>query len=116
LRTCWICLCAALAASYLLPVHALLQWQMPVRVVASAGLVFLPVYFASVCFSRLFREEREVGFPLGLNLIGAMAGGWLEYLSMVIGLRAVWLVALGVYALAWLATEWSCGWKRPTRM
>jgi SAM-dependent methyltransferase len=116
LRTCWIGLCTALAASYMLPVHALLEWPLPVRVVASAGLVFLPVYFASVCFSRLFRDEREVGFPLGLNLIGAMAGGWLEYLSMVIGLRAVWLVALGVYALAWLVTEWSYGWKRPTRM
>ena len=36
-----------------------------------------------------------------------MAGGWLEYLSMVFGLRQIWLVALLVYALAWFFAEWS---------
>jgi SAM-dependent methyltransferase len=112
LRASWVCLCAALAASYLLPVQFLLEFALPLRIVASTGLIFVPVYFASVCFSRLFQREEEVGFPLGLNLVGAMAGGWLEYLSMVFGLRAIWLVAVLVYALAWLFAEWSRGFKR----
>ena len=114
LRVAWFGVCAGLAGSYLFPVNALLEWALPLRVLAGACMVCVPVYFASVCFSRLFRDEPAVGYPLGLNLIGAMAGGWLEYLSMVFGLRAIWLVALGVYALAWLFTEWAHGWKRTT--
>jgi SAM-dependent methyltransferase len=111
-RASWIGLCAALAASYLFPVQLLLELALPLRIAASAGLIFVPVYFASVCFSRLFQCEHEVGFPLGLNLVGAMAGGWLEYLSMVFGLRSIWLVALLVYALAWFFAEWTAGFKR----
>jgi hypothetical protein len=107
LRASWIGLCAALAASYLFPVQSLLEFAVPLRIVAGTGLIFVPVYFASVCFSRLFQREGEVGFPLGLNLVGAMAGGWLEYLSMAFGLRSIWLVALLVYALAWFFTECS---------
>jgi SAM-dependent methyltransferase len=114
LRASWIGLCAALAASYLFPVQSLLEFALPLRIVASTGLIFVPVYFASVCFSRLFQREEEVGYPLGLNLVGAMAGGWLEYLSMVYGLRSIWLVALVVYALAWVFAEWSGGFKRST--
>jgi SAM-dependent methyltransferase len=107
LRASWIGLCIALAASYLFPVQSLLELALPLRIAASTGLIFVPVYFSSVCFSRLFQREKEVGFPLGLNLVGAMAGGWLEYLSMVFGLRSIWLIALLVYALAWFFTEWS---------
>ena len=114
LRASWIGLCTALAASYLFPVQSLLEFALPLRIVASTGLIFVPVYFASVCFSRLFQREEEVGYPLGLNLVGAMAGGWLEYLSMVYGLRSIWLVALVVYALAWVFAEWSGGFKRST--
>jgi SAM-dependent methyltransferase len=112
LRASWIGLCAALAASYLFPVQSLLEFALPLRIVASTGLIFVPVYFASVCFSRLFQREEEVGYPLGLNLVGAMAGGWLEYLSMIYGLRSIWLVALLVYALAWVFAEWSGAFKR----
>lgn len=113
LRIAWIGLCGALAVSYLFPVQYLLDYSLAPRLAASGLLIFVPVYFASVCFSRLFREERAVGFPLGLNLVGAMAGGWIEYLSMVYGLRSIWLVALGVYALAWLSAEWSSRFKQP---
>ena len=112
LRAAWIGLCAALAASYLFPVHFLLEFSLPLRIVTSGLLIFIPVFFASVCFSRLFRREPDVGFPLGLNLVGAMAGGWLEYLSMVYGLRSIWLVALAVYALAWLSAECAGGFRR----
>ena len=47
------------------------------------------------------------GYPLGVNVVGAMAGGLLEYVSMAVGMRAVWLAVPGVYGLAWLATELS---------
>jgi hypothetical protein len=40
---------------------------------------------------------------LGMNLVGAMAGGVLEYTSMLTGMRAVWLMVLVLYLIAWLA-------------
>jgi cbb3-type cytochrome oxidase subunit 3 len=35
--------------------------------------------------------------------VGAMAGGVLEYTSMLTGMRAVWLMVLVLYLIAWLA-------------
>ena len=40
---------------------------------------------------------------LGSNLLGAVLGGFLEYASLVWGVRALALLALALYALAWLA-------------
>jgi hypothetical protein len=34
--------------------------------------------------------------------VGAMAGGVLEYVSMLTGMRSVWLLVLAIYLLAWL--------------
>jgi len=75
------------------------------RALVAGLLIGLPVFCAAVAFSLLFRREPVTGYPLGINLVGAMAGGLVEYVSMAIGMRGVWLVALGVYGLAWLTTE-----------
>jgi hypothetical protein len=53
-----------------------------------------------VCFSRLFAEEEDAGRALGINLVGAMNGGGIEYVSMVVGMRGVWIVALLLYGIA----------------
>jgi hypothetical protein len=42
---------------------------------------------------------------LGSNLLGAMVGGCIEYLSMFVGLRAVALVALAIYIAAFLVLK-----------
>ncbi|HTO54804.1 MAG TPA: hypothetical protein VMR50_15570 [Myxococcota bacterium] len=105
LRAAWAGLFLAIAVNYAFPLPALFALAAPLRALACAALVGLPVYCASVCFSRLFAAEPSVGYPLGINLIGAMAGGLVEYASMALGMRAVWLVALGVYVSAFLATR-----------
>lgn len=102
----WAGLFVSIGVNYAFPLPVLLELATPLRALACAALVGLPVYCASVCFSRLFAAEPTTGYPLGINLIGAMAGGLVEYSSMAIGMRAVWLVALGVYALAFAATRW----------
>ena len=38
----------------------------------------------------------------GANLLGAMVGGVVEYLSLLIGYRSLLLVAAGIYALAFV--------------
>lgn len=105
LRLAW----AGLAASILLNVFFPLTWLFvlpaPLKVGASGVLIGLPVFFAALCFSHLFKHQKTTGYALGINLVGAMAGGLVEYLSMLIGMRAVWLVVLGVYTAAWLTTR-----------
>jgi Spermine/spermidine synthase domain len=104
LAVAWPGICAAVLVNYFLPISWLLELPTAARMLACGALVGAPIYFAAVCFSRLFQRQEVTGYPLGLNLVGAMAGGLIEYLSMLIGMRQVWLVALAIYALAWGST------------
>jgi hypothetical protein len=41
---------------------------------------------------------------MAANLLGAMAGGLLEYNSMYFGFRFLYLLAMALYAVAWAQT------------
>ena len=107
LGVAWAALFASLALNWAFPLPWLFELGVAARVLACMLLVGLPVYCAGVCFSRLFERQAITGYALGINLIGAMAGGLLEYASMALGMRGVWLIALGVYALAFAASRLS---------
>ncbi len=104
LRWAWIGLGASILLNVFFPLPWLFALHPVAKIVACGVLIGLPVHFAAVCFSRLFASQKTTGYALGVNLVGAMAGGTLEYLSMYFGMRGVWLVALTVYGLAMLAT------------
>ena len=65
----------------------------------------VPVFFAGLIFSLLFKRTADARAALGSNLMGAIAGGVSESLSFVIGINALGAVALLFYAgsAAWLA-------------
>jgi len=68
------------------------------------GLVnALPVGFAGVIVSILLARSRNPSASLASNLLGALVGGCLEYLSMSVGLRALAILALVIYGMAWLS-------------
>lgn len=100
----WVGVVVALALNALLPLEFLLAAPAGIRAAAAAVLVGTPMFFAAVCFSRLFAQERVTGLALGVNLIGAMAGGGLEYFSMIAGMGAIWWLAVAVYLAALLAS------------
>ena len=95
-------LLATLLVSWLLPVRLLLTLEVPVRLLLSALFVGGPVFFAGACFAVLFQGRARAADAFGWNVLGAVAGGLLEFLGMVIGLRALGLVALGSYACAFV--------------
>ena len=70
---------------------------------ASAILLVIPVLFSGLIFSISLREGGAVAGALASNLFGAIVGGLLEYNSMYFGFRALYLFALGIYALSALA-------------
>jgi spermidine synthase len=68
-----------------------------------------PVVFAGIMFASQFRTVESQSAALGANLLGAVAGGLMENLSLVFGMRALLLVAMVVYAVAGFAL-----WRKPT--
>ena len=66
----------------------------------------IPVVFAGILFASQFRGVKSQSAVLGANLLGAVAGGLMENFSLVVGMRALLLIAMGVYALAGVALWW----------
>ena len=96
----FVMLLGVLVAAYLVPSGALLSITSPaLRYGAAVLLVFSPIFFANLIFSREFRDTDESTSAFGWNLLGAVAGGGLEYLSLLMGHRnLLWIVA-GCYVL-----------------
>jgi spermidine synthase len=66
-----------------------------------AACVFtIPVFFAGLLFASEFRAADSPSAALGANMLGAVVGGLLENLSLIVGLQALLLIAMLVYALA----------------
>jgi SAM-dependent methyltransferase len=92
-------LLAGLALAFLFPFERV--GGSPAIVGTVAVAVFsIPVVFAGILFASQFRSVESQSAALGANLLGAVAGGLMENLSLVFGMRALLLIAMGIYALA----------------
>jgi len=90
----------AVAVAWLVPSHTLLAVEPdPLRYAAAVVHVFSPVFFANLVFSREFRDVDESTRAFGWNLLGAVAGGALEYLSLLLGQRSLLFVVAACYLL-----------------
>ena len=67
-------------------------------------ILTLPILFSGIAFSSELARKGTVGVVLSSNLLGAMLGGILEYNSMFLGFRALYIIAVAMYVLAWLVT------------
>jgi SAM-dependent methyltransferase len=110
-RRWFIPLFFALAVLWAVPVGALNALPMMARGVLGGLLVGLPVGIAGVIVSIRLRKVPLPTAALGSNLLGAVVGGCLEYLSMWTGLRALVLLAAVFYLLSLVASSGS----RPSR-
>lgn len=99
----FIALAAALAVNYFVPPGAFLSFSPGVGGVLAALVNGVPVGIAGILFSYLLARAPDPAAALGWNLLGAVLGGSLEYLSMAFGLRALILIAAVSYAFAYLA-------------
>jgi len=92
-------LLAGLLLAYWFP-FARIQWP-PAAVGALLAAVFsVPVFFAGLLFSMEFRTAESPSAALGANILGAVAGGLSESLSLLTGMHALLLVTIGLYAIA----------------
>ncbi|HEX7677637.1 MAG TPA: hypothetical protein VF713_05905 [Thermoanaerobaculia bacterium] len=93
---------ASLLLNYFLRPDQLLTLPVVLRSILGPLLAALPIGFAGIIFSTIFARSSNPSAALGSNLLGAVVGGCLEFLSMATGLRALTLLALVFYLLALL--------------
>lgn len=101
-RPLYALLAGTIVIAYLLPPDRLLIDPPGLRYVLAAVIAFAPVFVANLVFTRSFADSERPDIAFASNLLGAMVGGALEYLSLLTGFRTLGLIALGLYLLAWL--------------
>ncbi len=90
-----------------MPREHVLQYSLSGRLLWTLLVVPLPVFFAGIIFSTTFRDAVEPSAAFGANLIGAMLGGFCEYLAMAVGSHRLSLLVVVAYlgSLLVLATS-----------
>ncbi len=104
-RTAAVGVIVSLLVVYLVPLEVAVGRGVPLRLALSVAIVGVPVFFASVCFAIRFKAREAVDIAFGWNLLGAVAGGLLEFFSMALGLGALVLVAAVAYLGAFYVAE-----------
>ena len=96
----YLVLLASLLINLLVPMDTYLALPGSSKVVVSCLVVYLPVFFAGVIFSTLFRASAQPDVDFGSNVGGIVLGGLSEYLSLIFGFNALIAIAIGYYALS----------------
>jgi hypothetical protein len=70
----------------------------------TAIVLTLPLLFSGIVFSTSLAGKGQVSGMMAMNLLGSICGGLLEYNSMYFGFRALYLMAMGCYLLAFISS------------
>ena len=89
---------SVLALLSVVPRETILALGFPGRLAWAVLAVPLPVFFAGLIFSTGFREAANPSALFGANLIGAMVGGFSEYLGMAVGSQHLSYLVIAAYA------------------
>ena len=92
----------SIGISYAVPTNSLLALPLAGQWIFGALVTAVPLFFAGMLFSQIFATRQEPTTSLGYNLMGAICGGLLEYSSMALGTKNLYLLALVLYILAFL--------------
>ena len=102
-----VTVCVGLIAAFILlaawvPSETLLALAPVPRALVAVPLLLGPVYFGGLIFARLIVRETRLFEAYGSNVLGAVLGGAAEYLSLLVGLRALLGMALAFYVLVFV--------------
>jgi hypothetical protein len=86
-----------------IPLNTFLAGNMLWKYVAPCVLVMTPMFFAGVIFAVSFRASTNPSVDFGINIAGAVVGGFTEYLSMLLGFRYLLFVVIAFYTLSAIA-------------
>jgi len=106
-------LAVALAVAAAVPASWLLGLPLGWRLLASVSVAFLPIFMANVVFASRFADTADATTAFGVNLLGAMVGGCLEYTALVIGYPALIGLAAILYLCAFMTGRRTAGGTSP---
>ena len=91
--------------AWAVPQDSLLTLTPVPRFFAAVALAFAPIYLANLVFSQRFAAVSASTVAFAANLLGAIVGGMLEYLSLLTGYRFLLVVVGALYAGAFLSNR-----------
>ena len=94
-----------LALNYVIPVGRITFDSRALESIFYGVLIFSPIVCAGLLFGSAIKYSTSIGRDYGTNLLGAMAGGVGEYLSLVTGFNALLIVIAFCYVGAILARQ-----------
>ena len=94
-----------LIVSYFLPIGRVTFSTRAAESLFYAALYFSPIFCAGLLFGSAIKRSRSIARDYGVNLLGAMAGGVVEYISLVSGYRALLLIVAALYLAALVARQ-----------
>jgi hypothetical protein len=102
LPTVFAMIAASLALAYVVKPEWLLGLSFGPRLASATLLAFIPIYLANIAFAKRFAEVANPQSAFGLNLLGAMVGGCLEYAALLTGYRNLLILVAALYLVAFL--------------
>jgi hypothetical protein len=97
-------LLALLLVSWLVPQDALLALSSVPRFIVAVTLAFAPIFVANLVFAQRFKESASATVAFAANLLGAIIGGMIEYVSLITGYRFLLIVVAVLYGFAFVLT------------
>lgn len=87
-----------------IPSHSLLQLNPSLRLFTASALAFTPILFANLIFAARFKATANATDAFAANMCGCIAGGLLEYSSLIIGYQNLLILVAILYfsAYAWM--------------
>ncbi|HSV38152.1 MAG TPA: spermidine synthase [Nocardioidaceae bacterium] len=98
----FVMIAASLAVAYAVPASWLLTMSFWPRLITAVLLAFVPIYLANIAFAKRFADSDNSQAAFGVNLLGAMVGGCLEYAALLTGYRNLLLVVGLLYLVAFV--------------
>jgi hypothetical protein len=93
-------LLGSLLLAWAVPPSFLLGLDVWLRLIVAVVIAVLPIFAANVIFAKRFADTADAPLAFGTNLLGAILGGCLEYLSLEFGYRALLVIAAALYVAA----------------
>lgn len=98
-------LLASLVLWAVIPHAVVARWPAPFNLFGGSILALLPILFGGVLFSRAFSVRADPRRALAFNLLGLVAGGALEAMSLAFGLTFLTWLAAALYGVGWIGEQ-----------
>src|SRR5262249_20294567 len=72
-------LVASTLVNYAIDIHIYIALASPICVLLAGLQVYCPMLASSLLFGRLFQQSEKSSYDFGMNILGAVFGGMLEY-------------------------------------